>query len=329
MGLLPHGQDLPPCIPCYDVNTRPKYITVYPDYICSDMEYDNRRHNQQFNKTLQKDKIIHFKCKEARGTGWLSMNGLCLKNKQMQSMILKLPNIAHLYLSGCSMEGTVPSFENLPRLQVLDLSDNDFDNLTPRSLIQNKNLTILDLSMNKLILFPPGICHSKTLRELNLAQNDLVTLPEDMDTYHKLEILDVSYNLLRTLPDTICEGHLKASLKKLRLRNNVIANLPERFGELSSLEELDLRENDLSCLPHSAESLKYLQVFHHVGNRWTLPPTVGKFGFSNELLESSYGSQAFRSLCELLALGSSPPKDSEKDTPEKCGDSSVSNSLHS
>uniref|UniRef100_A0A7N9AUS6 PH domain leucine-rich repeat protein phosphatase 1-like n=1 Tax=Mastacembelus armatus TaxID=205130 RepID=A0A7N9AUS6_9TELE len=100
-----------------------------------------------------------------------------------------------------------------------------------------ENLTVLDLSWNKLKFVPDWVCESS-----------------------RLEVLDISHNSVTELPIWLLSS---GSLRKLLAGWNEVCRLAERL-ERSQLEVLDLQHNYLTELPHNlfikAQSLRYLNV---------------------------------------------------------------------
>ncbi|KAM9357855.1 PH domain leucine-rich repeat protein phosphatase 1-like [Symphorus nematophorus] len=100
-----------------------------------------------------------------------------------------------------------------------------------------ENLTVLDLSWNKLGCVPEWVCESS-----------------------KLEVLDINHNSVTELPVRLMSS---GSLRKLLAGWNEMCRLAERL-ERSQLEVVDLQHNHLTELPHNlfikAQSLRYLNV---------------------------------------------------------------------
>ncbi|KAK2908337.1 PH domain leucine-rich repeat protein phosphatase 1-like isoform X1 [Channa argus] len=100
-----------------------------------------------------------------------------------------------------------------------------------------ENLTVVDLSWNKLGFVPDWVCESS-----------------------KVEVLDINHNGVTELPVRLLSS---GSLRKLLAGWNQLCRLAERL-ERSQLEVLDLQHNYLMELPHNlfikAQSLRYLNV---------------------------------------------------------------------
>lgn len=79
----------------------------------------------------------------------------------------------------------------------------------------------LDLSLQKLKVFPTEIFQFKNLKELHLSYNYWPTVPEGWGALTQLELLDLSGNYY-------------------------LNKLPTDLGKLKSLKELDLKDNKLN-----------------------------------------------------------------------------------
>ena len=125
-----------------------------------------------------------------------------------------------------------------------------------KALQEPEKVYRLNLSKQKLSIFPEEIIQFKNLQELNLSKNRIDSLPEKICTLAYLQILNVSGNKLKYLPDSI--GSLK-HLKKLQASRNNLLEIPTQIGELSNLEVLDLWENDIGIFPDELGKLKKLR----------------------------------------------------------------------
>jgi len=126
------------------------------------------------------------------------------------------------------------------QLTYLDLSSCGIDTLT--SEIENLTyLTSLNLYGNKLTELPKEIGNLTSLTRLNLNENQLTELPKEIGNLNSLSSLGLGNNQLTELPIEL--GNLN-NLKFLNLSNNKITSLPKEFGKLRKLEMLDLFNND-------------------------------------------------------------------------------------
>ncbi len=135
----------------------------------------------------------------------------------------------------------------MPKLQVLDVSDNELCDL-PVSLSELPKLQRLLASNNKFVKPPPSIMNFSHINELQLngRKDKLVTLQTDcFNAYHShqhLQTLVLSNQALKNIPDSI--SHLSA-LHRLDLSSNKIKNIPLCFKLLNNLLYLNLTGNEL------------------------------------------------------------------------------------
>lgn len=114
----------------------------------------------------------------------------------------------------------------------------------------------LDLTKNKLNVFPKEIFAFTNLRELYLGKNKIDSIPARIDQLTRLEVLDVSRNKLKEIP---VEVFACAHLKKLILNQNLIQAIPEEIGRLQELEYLDMWSNELETIPRAITKCKKLK----------------------------------------------------------------------
>eukprot|EP01127_Copromyxa_protea_P004346 TRINITY_DN14212_c0_g1_i1.p1 TRINITY_DN14212_c0_g1~~TRINITY_DN14212_c0_g1_i1.p1 ORF type:complete len:355 (-),score=73.25 TRINITY_DN14212_c0_g1_i1:53-1024(-) len=129
--------------------------------------------------------------------------------------------ISHLSLYKKSIKALPEEIGNLT-LDHLDLSNNTLTSL-PSTFSQLVNLTILNLSVNKLSSFPECILSLTKLKSLDLQHNSLPSLPNNISSLENLE--------------------------ELNLFANQLTKLPEELGDLNKLKKVDLELNHLSSLP--------------------------------------------------------------------------------
>ncbi|CAK1594597.1 unnamed protein product [Parnassius mnemosyne] len=149
-----------------------------------------------------------------------------------------------IVLRGCRIsEVNLESFENLPSLKHLDLSQNKIQELKLGVLDEALNVTHLNLSSNLLTGFPLGLFDQKP---------NLITL-------------DLSGNLINSLELGIFDPLTK--LKSLYLSANLLVGKdisPFLFDESPHITLLDFSSNDMSKSPdnllHAFESLETLNL---------------------------------------------------------------------
>lgn len=120
----------------------------------------------------------------------------------------------------------------------------------------NQNVTKLDLSGQKLKVFPKEILELKNLKKLNLSNNLLKEIPKEIENLRLLETLDISNNRIENIYAKVF--NLK-KLKILNLNNNKIKSLPQQISNLQSLISLHLANNFIEFLPGELFSLYSLR----------------------------------------------------------------------
>ncbi|XP_070492353.1 uncharacterized protein [Chironomus tepperi] len=164
-----------------------------------------------------------------------------------------------------------PSYSwNLPRLEVLDLSDNYIITLSD-NLIQRTSLKDLKLSDNRIIFIPRYFFQNlRTLIRLELDRNRLQFLYDCPFSYLiNLEYLYLQYNLINHVHCSLFINMI--NLKELRLEGNFIfAMCPQTFMALKKLTFLDISSNIFSnvvCNPniplHDLNELQILDMSHN------------------------------------------------------------------
>ncbi|GMQ09011.1 hypothetical protein CsSME_00052516 [Camellia sinensis var. sinensis] len=161
-----------------------------------------------------------------------------------------LPSLKFISLESNRIEGPLSNQEltyNLSNLEVLLLKSNKLNGTLPmEGLTSFRRLEILDLSENNFFAsIPPSIGALSSLKALSLAQNYLNgSLPiQGLCKLKKLEELDLSHNLFEgILPP--CLSNLR-SLKFFDISlNQFTGNLsPSMFESLNSLEYIGLSHN--------------------------------------------------------------------------------------
>ena len=177
------------------------------------------------------------------------------------------------------------------QITILDLSRNRISSL-PLCMAQFSLLSTLKLRGNALVNISEGIFSGMVaLQELDLIDNQLEALPSDLGSVVSLERLALTGNNLVSLPDSITG---LTNLRELLLGENKLESLPEDIDNLKSLEKLEAQENNLTRLPQNltlCSALRSLSV--HENQLTTLPDkmwlleSLGALHFHDNPLDES------------------------------------------
>ncbi|GKV43601.1 hypothetical protein SLEP1_g50872 [Rubroshorea leprosula] len=226
----------------------------------------------------------------------LSYNRL---NNSILSSLASLSSLKVLNLAGNQMEGSlhIPGVKRplgLSNLEVLDLSDNSFNNTILSSLKGLSSLRSLDLGWNQLkgILNIKELVGLNELKELDLSNNNVesfvapkgIKRPLGLSNLEVLHLYNNSFSntalsSLRGLPSLkildLSENKLKGvlnveelvglnELKELDLSYNNVESFVAPKVALNNLKELDLSYNEMEgfVAPEDARSSSLLEVLH-------------------------------------------------------------------
>ncbi|XP_061078527.1 PH domain leucine-rich repeat-containing protein phosphatase 2-like [Conger conger] len=138
----------------------------------------------------------------------------------------------------------------------------------PEYLFYSQDITHLNLRHNFLQLEGSGGLHSLNrflqLKSLNLSHNRLGIFPESICEIPTLTELNLSCNGIHTVPSQI--GKLQ-SLQTLSLEGNYLSALPEELGGLAQLSSLGLAFNQFPRIPAPVERLTAVDRLSMAGNR--------------------------------------------------------------
>ncbi|PNI38657.1 TLR8 isoform 1, partial [Pan troglodytes] len=164
----------------------------------------------------------------------------------------------------------------------LDILWNDDDNRYISIFKGLKNLTRLDLSLNRLKHIPNEAFLNlpASLTELHINDNMLKFFNWTLlQQFPRLELLDLRGNKLLFLTDSLSD--FTSSLRTLLLSHNRISHLPSGFlSEVSSLKHLDLSSNLLKTINKSALETKTttkLSMLELHGNPFECTCDIGDF----------------------------------------------------
>lgn len=160
----------------------------------------------------------------------------------------------------------------LINLRHLDITSNRLD-MFPTEVANCTQLEILDGDGNDFEVLPDAIGNLKNLLRLNLNFVGLKYLPASIGHCQALEELKVHENYLQHLPNTI--GLLRR-LRILVAHDNCIAQLPDELASCASLTHLNIANNQLTKLPDNIGHLKQIKSLNLMGNfLMYLPLSIG------------------------------------------------------
>uniref|UniRef100_A0A3Q1C0E6 PH domain leucine-rich repeat-containing protein phosphatase 2 n=1 Tax=Amphiprion ocellaris TaxID=80972 RepID=A0A3Q1C0E6_AMPOC len=152
-------------------------------------------------------------------------------------------------------------------VSLVDLSCYSLETV-PEYLFYSQDITHLNLRHNFMSLQGPGgllnLPRFSQLKSLNLSHNRLGVFPECVCEILTLTELNLSCNSLHTVPGQI--GNLQ-SLQTLSLDGNHLSSLPEELGGLFQLNSLGLSFNNFSHIPAVLERLSAVDKLAMAGNR--------------------------------------------------------------
>ncbi|XP_046408082.1 protein artichoke-like [Ischnura elegans] len=212
---------------------------------------------------------------------------------------LSIPGLTHLNLSNNCLTLIKPDmFTQTPRLLEVNLSHNlihtienplKFNEIKVLFSINLINLTIIDLSSNRLTVYPSITPVLKTLKHLNLSRNYITEFAFESEaeeiipkTEFSLEIVDLSHNRLNTgdLDENLFFEfknlkHLDLSHNRIDLEGcmEYVESTTLVWGCLSpihwpsTLEVIILSHNDIAYIPknfhHNLPELRFVDLSHN------------------------------------------------------------------
>ncbi|XP_061883998.1 PH domain leucine-rich repeat-containing protein phosphatase 2 [Entelurus aequoreus] len=152
-------------------------------------------------------------------------------------------------------------------VSLVDLSCYSLEAL-PEYLFYSQDVTHLNLRHNFMnLLGPGGLLHLprfSQLKSLNLSHNRLGIFPECLCEILTLTELNLSCNNLHTVPMQV--GNLQ-SLQTLSLDGNHLSSLPAELGALSQLSSLGLSFNNFNHIPAVLQGLSGVDKLSMAGNQ--------------------------------------------------------------
>ncbi|CAA3030611.1 Hypothetical predicted protein [Olea europaea subsp. europaea] len=249
--------------------------------------------------------------------GCLSLYFLKLSDNKLRGQIfpksVDLPDLTLLYLDSNEFSSSIPkslstiplalldssnnflsdriptSMGNMTTLFQLSLSTIQFEGPIPKEICNLNDLSLLDLSKNKLCGSVPSCFNPSSIRHIYLNDNQLEgELTYAFSNSSSLLLLDLGWNkFIGRIPQWI--GNL-SSLSIILLRcNHFEGTIPNEFCEMNKLSMIHLSSNFLLG-----------QIPHCFGNI-TLEVAMGKFSTNNGVMDTS-PSQTFTSYVDKIQL---------------------------
>lgn len=213
-----------------------------------------------------------------------------------------LDQFTELDLSDLGLWVIPPQISKFTQLEELNLSKNHISAIPNfHSLGNLSQLTVLDLSHNKIPSFPKSLSQLTQLQKLNLGHNRLPGIPDSMGDLTQLQELYLNHNSIPSIPG--CFANFR-DLEVLDLSHNNIRTISEPLSQLKELVELNISHNDLNTIPSSLGSLANLQKLNLSHNR--IKSIHDSFGNLENLEVLFLGNNLFSSIpapiCRLTAL---------------------------
>ena len=190
---------------------------------------------------------------------------------EIPQTLFNLSSLRNFELGSNNLGGILPTdmCYSLPRLQVINLSQNQLKGEIPPSLSNCGELQVLGLSINEFIgRIPSGIGNLSGIEKIYLGGNNLMgTIPSSFGNLSALKTLYLAKNKIQgNIPKEL--GHL-SELQYLSLASNILTgSVPEAIFNISNLQFIVLADNHLSGnLPSSiGTSLPQLEELLIGGN---------------------------------------------------------------
>ena len=233
----------------------------------------------------------------------MNLNGnpaFIMPDATFPDVLFNLPNLRTLTLRSVDLQRLPDRFDELPLLNFLDLSSNNFSDTTRLKQVVDtlKNcpsVKILLLTQCSISALPSNVDDLATLEDLYLSNNpiqpsacevlgemialrnlflyscNLTDLPQTLVNVETLDGLYLSNNNLSNVPTTIRDI---PNLQVLYLANNNIQTLPSWFGagSMGTLHTLLLDNNSLQSLPENFSGLTdltYLSISNNqLNGQW-------------------------------------------------------------
>jgi len=179
----------------------------------------------------------------------LSLSDNSFSGQLPRSVVNLSTTLQYLYLSDCSIMGSIPQdINNLVGLSMLDFANTSISGLIPDSIGKLANLVQLGLYRTRLSgLIPSSLGNLTLLNQIVAYSNSLEgPIPTSLGKLRNLYLLDLSENYLLngSIPKEVFLPSLSLSLDLSH--NSFSGPLPSEVGNLVNLNQLILSGNRLS-----------------------------------------------------------------------------------
>ncbi|KAK6628561.1 hypothetical protein RUM43_002376 [Polyplax serrata] len=239
----------------------------------------------------------------------LSSNGL---TELPEDLLQDLTNLTWLDLRGNKMRVHENFFNSVPKLQTLELGNNNLTHLEPGFFRSLTRLEHLNLWKNRLKNLTREVFqHLKLLKELDVSSNDMEFLSADaFQDLSQLIRLSLSGNNFSQMPKNLFAS--TPNLEVLRLYDNrQIMSIPDRFlSNLTKLKEVYLMRNNLQNISENTfwDSKAVTNLSLQSNSLKELPQEIFKDQYDLLTLDLSYNQlrhlpdHIFKSLGKLKYL---------------------------
>ncbi|PSN43581.1 hypothetical protein C0J52_16712 [Blattella germanica] len=187
---------------------------------------------------------------------WLNLSHIPLKTFKSLGQFIQRGNYMELLgiqLINCDIvisEENLTTFDNMPSLVELDLSQNDLTKVPSQMFSKLKNLQTLRLASNRLSNISLNTSNLKNLELIDLTNNKITSIFNIKITGNVTEI-NLSDNTVLPWDSELCEIYFTSSnqwLKRLNLSYNLISYISESMiKSFSTLDFIDLGGNSFDC----------------------------------------------------------------------------------
>ena len=151
-----------------------------------------------------------------------------------------------LNISSNHIRGDIPDLSNITRLEVLDVSYNNFAGTVPAHLVKQQYLRDFKINNNQFSTPLPDLVHLTNVRQLYLGGNLFeASFPPILCNMTKLTLLDIGFNQFSgTIPS--CVSKLTKLQTFIAIGNKLSGTIPSVLSSLTKLAQLLLDTNQLS-----------------------------------------------------------------------------------